>query len=138
MPKAPVPPEIEAFLSRPNEAVIASLRPDGSPHTAATWYLWDDGRFLVNMDGTRRRLSYMRQEPRVSLTVLGGDNWYQQVTLRGRVVEIQDDPDLEGADRLSRHYMGEPYARRDQQRVNAWVEVESWYGWSAGQPWAGD
>jgi PPOX class probable F420-dependent enzyme len=117
--------------------VIASRRPDGSPHSAATWYLWDDGRVLVNMDATRKRLSYMRAVPRVSLTVLGKDVWYQQVTLRGRVAEIADDDGLAGIDRLSIHYTANPYARRDQHRVNAWIEVESWYAWSNGKYWDG-
>ena len=84
-----------------------------------------------------RLLEYMRAEPRVSLTVLGKDVWYQQVTLRGRVAEIADDDSLEGIDRLSIHYTGDPYARRDQQRVNAWIEVESWYAWSNGKYWDG-
>ena len=138
MPKTPVPQELEEFLTQPNPSVIGSLDPDGSPHTAATWYVWDDGRVLVNMADTRKRLDHMRRDPRVSLTVLGKDVWYQQVTLRGRVVEIADDDDLVGIDRLSQHYTGEPYARREQKRVNAWIEVESWYGWSGGAPWAGE
>jgi PPOX class probable F420-dependent enzyme len=138
VPKPPLPQELVDFISRPNPAVIASVRPDGSPHTAATWYLAEDGRLLVNMDATRKRLEYMRRDPRVSITITGqGDDWYHQVTVRGRVAEFQDDPDLEGADRLSRQYTGEPYARRDQNRVNAWIEVESWYGWAAGRPWTG-
>ena len=57
---------------------------------------------------------------------------------RGRVVEIADDSDLSGIDLLSRHYTGEAYARREQKRVNAWIEIESWYGWSGGAPWAGE
>ena len=57
------------------------------------------------------------------------------MTLRGRVAEIADDPDLEGIDRLCTHYMGGPYSARDQQRVNAWIEVESWYSWNGGEPW---
>jgi len=138
MPKTPVPQELDEFLAQPNPSVIGSLDPDGSPHTAATWYVWDDGRVLVNMADTRKRLDHMRRDPRVSLTVLGKDVWYQQVTLRGRVVEIADDDDLVGIDRLSQHYTGEPYARREQKRVNAWIEVESWYGWSGGAPWAGE
>jgi PPOX class probable F420-dependent enzyme len=137
MPKPPFPQVIVDFLAQPNPSAIASLQPDGSPHTAATWYLWDDGRVLVNMDATRKRLEHLRADPRVSLTVLGKDNWYQQVTLSGRVAEIADDADLEGIDRLSVHYTGNPYARRDQQRVNAWIEVLSWYGWSSGAPWLG-
>jgi PPOX class probable F420-dependent enzyme len=137
MPEPPLPSTLVEFLSRPNPSVIASRRPDGSPHTAATWYLWDGGRVLVNMDATRKRLDNMRAEPRVSITVLGKDVWYQQVTITGRVAEIADDADLEGIDRLSTHYTGAPYARRDQQRVNAWIEVESWYAWNNGRPWTG-
>jgi PPOX class probable F420-dependent enzyme len=137
VPKPPLPPELEEFLARPNPAVIATLAPDGGPHTAATWYLWENGRILVNMDETRKRLDYMRRDPRASITVLGEDGWYHQVTLRGRVAEIADDPEREGADRLSRHYTSEPYPRRDQVRVNAWIEVESWYGWNMGRPWTG-
>ena len=137
MAQPPLPETLVEFLSQTNPSVIASVRLDGSPHSAATWYVWDDGRVLVNMDATRKRLEYIRAEPRVSLTVLGKDGWYQQVTLNGRVAEIADDADLEGVDRLSTQYTGNPYARRDQQRVNAWIEVESWYAWSNGQPWRG-
>lgn len=140
MPKPPLPGDLVDFLKQPNPAVIASVDGEGAPHTAATWYLLEgDGRVLVNMDRTRRRLQYMRDEPRVSITVTGqGDDWYHQVTLRGRVGELRDDADLEGADRLSRHYTGAPYARRDQDRVNAWIEVASWYGWATGRPWRGE
>ncbi len=74
MPKPPLPPDLVAFLAEPNPSVIATMRSDGSPHTAATWYLWVDGRVIVNMDEGRRRLEHLRQEPRVSITVLGRDD----------------------------------------------------------------
>jgi PPOX class probable F420-dependent enzyme len=137
MPKPPLPSALGAFLYEPNPSVIGTLQPDGSPHTAATWYAWDDGRVLVNMDATRKRLEHIRADPRASITIMGKDNWYQQITLIGHVAEIVDDDGLEGIDRLSIHYTGNPYARREQPRVNAWIEVESWYGWSGGAPWRG-
>jgi PPOX class probable F420-dependent enzyme len=137
MPTPPLPPALQKFLEKPNPAVIASLRSDGHPHTAATWYLWRDGRVLVNMDESRKRLDYVRSDPRVSLTVLGVDGWYRHVTLSGRVSSIEPDPDLEGIDSLCRHYMGGPYSARDQTRVNAWIEVESWHAWDGGRPWNG-
>jgi PPOX class probable F420-dependent enzyme len=139
MPKPPVPAEIDAFLAHPNPAVIATVAPDGAPHTAATWYVWDGGRVLVNMAADRKRLRHMREDPRYSLTVMGqGDDWYHQVTLRGRVAEIADDPERADIDRVSRHYTGEAYARRQQPRVSAWLEVSHWYGWAGGAPWTGD
>ena len=123
------------FLARPLPSVIATLEPDGTPHTAATWYLWDEGRVLVNMAATRKRLEFVRSDPRVSLTAIGAEDWYRHVTLRGRVVSVQDDDNLEGIDRLSRHYTGAEYSRRDQPRVNAWIEVDRWHAWVHGQAW---
>ncbi|MEA2247622.1 MAG: hypothetical protein QOH46_2151 [Solirubrobacteraceae bacterium] len=123
------------MLSRPNPSVIATLKPDGSPHTVATWYLWENGRVLVNMDASRARLDYIRKDPRVSLTVLEEGNWYHHVSLRGRVVSIEPDADMSGIDRVSRHYTGEPYADRDGERVNAWIEVDTWHAWDVNRPW---
>jgi PPOX class probable F420-dependent enzyme len=137
MPKPPLPEALEEFLKQPNPSVIASLRPDGSPHSAATWYLWEDGRVLVNMDEGRKRLEYLRRDPRVSITVVGKDEWYRHVTLSGRV-SLEDDPQLEDIDRISRHYMGQPYGQRDRRRVSAWIEVESWHSWYGGRPWTGE
>jgi PPOX class probable F420-dependent enzyme len=129
VPRAPVPAEVDAFLAQPNPAVIATLRPDGSPHSAATWYDWEDGRVLVNMENTRLRLRFMRRDPRVSLTVLGKSSWYAHVSLIGRVVSIEDDADLRDIDRLSKRYYGREFSRRDAKRVSAWIEVERWHSW---------
>jgi PPOX class probable F420-dependent enzyme len=137
MPTTPLPDELQAFLAEPNPSVIATVTAQGRPHSAASWYLWDDGRVLVNMAATRKRLENMRRDPHVSLTVLDKDEWYRQVTVRGRVTEIADDTDLAGIDRLARHYTGNAYARRQDARVNAWIEVDSWYGWYGGAPWTG-
>jgi PPOX class probable F420-dependent enzyme len=135
MPKPPVPREIDEFLTQSNPSVIATLLPDASPSTAATWYLWENGRALVNMDEGRKRLEHMRRDPRVSLTVLGQDDWYHQVSLRGRVTSIEEDRDFSDIDRISRHYTGEPYAQRDRGRVSAWIEVEHWHAWAIIGPW---
>jgi PPOX class probable F420-dependent enzyme len=132
MPPAPVPPSIEEFLRRPNPAVVASIRPDGSPHTAATWYLLeDDGRVLLNMDDSRLRLSFLRENPAVALTVLDGDDWYRHVSLLGRIVEMSPDAGLAGIDRLARRYRGRDYRNRTSPRTNAWMEVDAWHGWDA-------
>ena len=120
------------FLRLPNPAVVATLRPDGSPHTVPTWYDWEDGRVLLNMEDTRLRLSYLRRDPRAALTVLGSgeDGWYRHVSLLGRVVSIADDESLEDIDRLALRYTGRPFRKRDMPRVSAWLEPERWHGWS--------
>ncbi|WP_033318683.1 PPOX class F420-dependent oxidoreductase [Streptomyces yerevanensis] len=130
MSKPPLPEAAVAVLKKPNPAVIATVRSDGQPVSTATWYLWeDDGRVLVNMDEGRKRLDHMRNDPRVTLTVLDEGNWYTHITLIGRVVEMRDDEGLAGIDRLSRHYGGRPYPQRDRARVSAWIEIDRWHGW---------
>ena len=131
MSKPPLPDAAVAMLRKPNPAVIATLRSDGQPVSTATWYLWDDGRVLVNMDEGRKRLDHVRRDPRVTLTVIDESDWYTHVSLIGRVVEMSDDEGLAGIDRLSRQYLGQPYADRDRARVNAWIEIDRWHGWGA-------
>jgi PPOX class probable F420-dependent enzyme len=131
MPAAPVPTSVDQFLAAPNLAVIASLDRGGSPHTAATWYDWEDGRVLLNMDHSRVRLDHLRRDPRVSITVIDRDDWYRHITLTGSVGEIYDDEGLADIDRLALRYTGQAYLTRDSPRVSAWIEVERWHGWDA-------
>ncbi|WP_406312621.1 PPOX class F420-dependent oxidoreductase [Streptosporangium sp. NBC_01639] len=131
MSKPPLPEEAIAMLRKPNPAVIATLRPDGQPVSTATWYLWDDGRILVNMDEGRKRLDHLRDDPRVTLTVLDKDGWYTHLSVIGHIADIRDDKDLTDIDRLARQYTGNPYGQRDRDRVSAWIEIDSWHGWGA-------
>lgn len=131
MPTTPLPDDLRALLAKPNPSVITTVRPDGQPVSVATWYLLDGDQILVNMDERRRRLQYLRADPRVSLTVLDEDSWYTHVSVQGRVTAMQADPDLSGIDRLSMHYRNQPYPDREHPRVNAWIQPDRWHGWGA-------
>ena len=127
MALAPLPDEVVEFLKQPHAAVISTVRSDGAPYSAATWYDWVDGRILVNMDFERLRLSHMRRDPRVAVTVLDIGDWYRAVTVLGTVVEIRDDDGLADIDRLSVRYRGTPYSNRERKRVSALIEPERWH-----------
>jgi PPOX class probable F420-dependent enzyme len=130
MPKPPLSDDALNLLASANPAVIAVVRPDGQPVSVATWYLLeDDGRILVNMDAGRRRNDYLRQDPRVSLTVLKGDAWWAHVSVQGRIIEWRDDPDFVDIDRLSTHYGYGPFSNRSRPRVSARIEIASWHAW---------
>ena len=129
MPSPPIPPEIEELLRKPNPAVMATIRPDGSPHSVATWYDLVDGLILLNMASTRARLGHVRRDPRVSLTVLDLDDWYTHVTLTGVVERLEDDPELADIDRLALRYQGNRFRNRGAARVSAWMRCERWYRW---------
>ncbi|PBC86952.1 PPOX class probable F420-dependent enzyme [Streptomyces sp. 2224.1] len=131
MSKPPLPDEATTLLSKPNPAVITTLRPDGQPVSTPTWYLWDDGRILVNMDEGRKRLEHVRNDPRVTLTVLDEGNWYTHLSIIGRVAALRDDEGLADIDRLAQQYLGKPYPQRDRRRVSAWIEIDRWHGWGS-------
>ncbi|MGH3365831.1 MAG: TIGR03618 family F420-dependent PPOX class oxidoreductase, partial [Nocardioidaceae bacterium] len=126
-----LPDTVLKILDKPNPAVIATVRADGQPVSVATWYLIENDQVLVNMDEGRRRLDYLRNDPRVSLTVMDSEDWHTHVSLQGRVVELADDGDLVDIDRLSRRYLGRPYQNRTRRRVSAWIAIDRWHGWGA-------
>jgi hypothetical protein len=99
------------------------------PTTAATWYDWEGGRILLNMDESRARLRHMRENPRVSITILVDGDSVDQVTLFGRVESIEPDDDLRDIDRLALRYTGKPFGTRDRGRVSAWMRAERWSSW---------
>ncbi len=129
MSKPPLPDEAVAMLEKANPAVITTLRRDGQPVSTATWYLWDGGRVMVNMDEGRKRLQHMWDDSRVTLTVLDESSWYTHISIVGRVAEIREDEDLADIDRLARQYLGQQYPQRDRRRFSAWIEIDRWHGW---------
>jgi PPOX class probable F420-dependent enzyme len=131
MPRVPVPHSVEQFLREPHFAVVATLQPDGAPHTAMTWYDLEDGRILLNMDHSRLRLRFLRNDPRVAITVVDREDPYRHISLLGEVEDIHDDEGLADIDRLALRYTGAPYETRDSHRVSAWVRIDRWHGWDA-------
>jgi PPOX class probable F420-dependent enzyme len=124
-----MPPAIAEQFAKPWHATISTVRPDCQPVSVPTWYIYEDGRILVNMDAGRKRLAHLRADPRVSLSAMDPEEWFTHISILGRVTELFDDPDLEDIDRLSRHYSGQPYYVRDKPRVSAWIEIGRWHAW---------
>jgi PPOX class probable F420-dependent enzyme len=131
MSKPPLPEAAVTMLRKANPAVITTLRRDGQPVSTATWYLWDDGRVLVNMDEGRKRLEHMRSDPRVSVDVLDESDWYTHVSITGHVDEMREDADLADIDRIAQQYTSGPYPQRDRRRISAWIAVDGWHSWGA-------
>jgi PPOX class probable F420-dependent enzyme len=131
MTQPPLSDSAKEMLAKANPAVICTVRSDGQPVSAATWYLLRGDQILVNMDQGRVRLKHMEKDPRVSLTVLDEGDWYTHVTVIGCVTEMYDDEGLSDIDALSRHYSGEPYPVRDRPRISALIAADRVHGWGS-------
>jgi hypothetical protein len=66
----------------------------------------------------------LRRDPRLSLSVIDFHNPYEEVQIRGRVVEFRDDSKLETMDKISHKYIGAPFPMRGSDgRVAMVIEV---------------
>jgi PPOX class probable F420-dependent enzyme len=130
MPRPPLSTDAMELILTANPAVLATVRDDGSPHTVAVWFDWVDDRVLLNMDVNRKRLRYVEANPAASITILDGENWLRQLTVRGPI-SLEPDEGLVTVDRLAHRYMGREYPVRERPRVTAWLQPEHWFLWDA-------
>lgn len=117
-------PDVRRVLDSTSLAHLATVLPDGSPHTVPLW-VGTHGDQVVFLAGPQtRKARNLRRDPRVALSAVPPDDPYQPVVIRGRVVEWLDGDDAwEIIDRISTKYTGEPYSR-DEDRVVAVIEPE--------------
>lgn len=93
-------------------AHLATLEADGAPKVEPVWLGREGDRLLVATDRKSRKSANIERDARVALSLVARDNPYEQLLIRGRVVEARDDADLRGLDALSRTYLGTPFPRR--------------------------
>jgi PPOX class probable F420-dependent enzyme len=107
-----------------NYAVATTLRPDGSPHSTVVWTELIDGVPSFNTTVARVKGENLARDPRVSLLVVAGGDFYRWVSVDGRA-ELVDEGAEEQIDRLSRKYDGKPWSYREgEKRVGVRVVPE--------------
>ncbi len=117
-------PEVREVLDAASYAHVATVLPDGSPHSTPV-YAGAHGDQIVFFTGPgMRKARNLRRDPRLALSIVAVDNPFQPVVVRGRVVEwIEGDEAWEIIDRLVAKYIDERYPR-DQERVVLVIEPE--------------
>ena len=116
--------EAQDLIDRPNFAHLATLMPDGSPQSVPVW-VGREGEHIVICTGENSlKGKNTRRDPRVALSIVNFTNPYEEVQIRGRVVERRPDPDLKIMDPISQKYTGKPFPFRNPEgRVALIVEV---------------
>lgn len=116
--------DLQSVLSTNVLAHLATVLPDGAPHSIPVWVEPHDGRIAVLTGPTSRKARNIRRDPRVAISLTPLDNPYQPVIIRGRVVEwIDGDAGWEIVDRIAMKYLGTPYSR-DEERIALLIEPE--------------
>jgi PPOX class probable F420-dependent enzyme len=121
----PLVNEIRALLDGPNFAHLATLMADGSPQSVPVWVGREGDRILICTGEGSLKAKNTRRDPRVSLSIVGFEDPYQEAQLRGRVVERRPDGDFKYMDAISHKYIGKPFPIRSAQgRVALVIEIE--------------
>lgn len=122
---AQITPDARRFLDKKSFAHVATVNPDGSPQVTPVWVDCEDDEILINTAEDREKPSNMRDEPRVSISVLDPDDPYARLLVQGRVVEITTEGADQHADRLAQKYLGEEtYPFREEGEVRLKVRIE--------------
>ena len=117
--------EIKALVDRPNFAHFSTLMPDGSPQSVPVWIGRDGDRIVVCTGENSLKAKNTKRDARVSLSVVDFENPYEEVQLRGKVVERRPDPDFKVMDPISHKYTGKPFPfRAPEGRVALMIEIE--------------
>lgn len=109
---APLPAEAKTLIDRPNFAHLATLMADGSPQSVPVWVGREGDRLLVCTSEGSLKGRNTRRDPRVALSIVDMQNPYEEVQIRGRVVERRPDADLTIMDPVSHKYIGKPFPMR--------------------------
>ena len=105
--------EVRRLIARPNYAHIATLMPDGAPHSVPVWIdLEGDNLAILTGPGSRKARN-LERDPRLAISIIDIDQPYASALIRGQVVEfLEGDRAWEIIDRICRKYTGQPYPLR--------------------------
>ena len=115
------------LIEAPNFVTLATEREDGSTHLTVIWGDLEDGRIAVNSAEGRVWPENLRRNPEVSLVVVNGENQYEYVSVRGRVVEDTHEGADEHINGLAKKYLGKdeyPFRQPGEQRIRFLIEPE--------------
>jgi len=105
-----LPDDVRALFEGANFAHLATLMPDGAPHSVAIWAgLEGDNVVFFTQEGSLKA-NNMQRDARVAFSITDHDNPYRTAQLRGEVVEVRGaEAANELADQLAVKYTGEPF-----------------------------
>ena len=118
-----IPADVRGLLEGRNFGHVATLLPDGSPHSVPVWIGAEGERVVFFTQEGSRKARNVERDPRVAVSVVDHERPYLSAHLRGRVVgKREGEAALEVMDRLSRRYTGADFPLR--RGVLYEIEVE--------------
>jgi len=109
---------VRTLLDGPNFAHVATVLPDGAPHSVPVWVGLEGNRIAFLTAPGSRKARNLARDPRVAISATDHAQPYAMAQVRGRVAErLEGDAAWVVIDRLSHKYTGQPYPLRTDRVV---------------------
>jgi hypothetical protein len=119
-------PSVEVKLRDARTYWLITASPDGIPHAAPLWGLWQEGSFFFGTDPSSRKALNIRRNNAVTVHLESGDD---VVILEGIAHRETDDGLIARLDKVYRDkygfpLQGNPVSRADVHTAFAWAEAD--------------
>jgi PPOX class probable F420-dependent enzyme len=116
--------KLREVLAEPNVAVLAAIRPDGTPQQFVVWAMMDGDDVLMSTTDDRPKYRDLTHDPHASLVVFPAGDQYSSVHARGTVTF-----GTEGAavlmDKLSQIHRNQPWVEPPNLGTRVIVRLSS-------------
>ncbi len=122
-----IPTAYEDLLHSTALAHVATVGPHGEPQVNPVWFDWDGTHVLFSQTKTRQKYRNVQRDSRIALSIVDPANPYRYLEIRGKVVEVREDPDLDFINAMAKKYLNEdkyPWHRPGDERVVIVVEPQ--------------
>lgn len=117
---------VRKALQEPHFWHLATVNPDGSPHSTTMWVDLRGDRILVNSAYGRKKPRNLAKDGRVALSWHDPEAPYHSISIQGRVAETYEGDAAEAdIDLLAKKYLGQdvyPWRQGGERRVTYLVE----------------
>jgi PPOX class probable F420-dependent enzyme len=118
-----LPDNVRALFGGANFAHVATVLPNGGPHSVPVWIALEGDRLAFFTQPGSRKARNLEADPRVAISIVDHEEPYKMAQIRGRVAEtVGGDEALAIMDRMSLRYTGKPFPHR--QGIAVLIEPE--------------
>lgn len=86
---------------------VATIGPQGEPHTQPVWVDFDGEHILFSQTKTRQKVRNLKREPRIAVSATDPENPYRYIEVRGVVEKVVDDEGNAFIDSMAKKYLGQ-------------------------------
>ena len=122
-----VPDSLADILAWESKALahIATIGPDGGPHSSPVWFDWENNELKVSLYDSSQKMRNVKRDPRVSVSIVDPADAYRYVEIRGVVMSFERDTGLEFITRMAGKYLGlDHYPWHEEGQVEVTVTIK--------------